>query len=237
MLYPVCLKWNSLVDDVIAHKYLSVADSGEGLGEPTPSPSPSRIFTQTEARRAEKRFFGDRPPPRFIRVWMTPPPPPLHLKVWIRHCLSHKGNEGRLCHGWLVHFVYKHANYATKFAMKFEKQFLNDKITASCKTYMSPKDYLKRCKQQKLIFWKTSAEANKFSNTTIASTSINCMFVHLCDLCLLLHLLCYLYLVSFNIVGGYFYVLLNLVAVTSVWVLTAFVGHSFSFKDSVRCYF
>ena len=33
MLYPVCLKWNSLVDDVIAHKYLSVADSGEGLGE------------------------------------------------------------------------------------------------------------------------------------------------------------------------------------------------------------
>ena len=73
MLYLVCLKWNSLVDDVIAHKYLSVADSGEGLGEPTPSPSPSRIFTQTEARRAEKRFFGDHLP-RFIRVWMTPPP-------------------------------------------------------------------------------------------------------------------------------------------------------------------
>ena len=120
--------------------------------------------------------------------------------------------------------------------MKFEKQFLNDKITASCKTYMSPKDYLKRCKQHKLIFWKTIAEANKFSNTTIASTSIFCMFVHLCDLCLLLHLLCYLYLVSFNIVGGYFYVLLNFVAVTSVWILTAFVGHSFSFKDSVRCF-
>ena len=65
MLYPVCLKWNSLVDDVIAHMYLSVADSGEGLGEPTPSPpppTPTRIFTQTEDRRAEKRFFGDRPP-------------------------------------------------------------------------------------------------------------------------------------------------------------------------------
>ena len=60
MLYPVCLKWNSLVDDVIAHMYLSVADSGEGLEEPTPTPS--RIFTQTEVRRAEKRFFGDRPP-------------------------------------------------------------------------------------------------------------------------------------------------------------------------------
>ena len=73
MLYPVCLKWNSLVDDVIAHKYLSVADSGEGLGEPTPSPSPSRIFTQTEARRAEKRFFGDRPPP-FYKGLDDPPP-------------------------------------------------------------------------------------------------------------------------------------------------------------------
>ena len=62
MLYPVCLKWNSLVDDVIAHKYLSVADPGEGLGEPIP---PSPIFTQTEAQRAEKRFFGldDLPPP------------------------------------------------------------------------------------------------------------------------------------------------------------------------------
>ena len=59
MLYPVCLKWNSLVDDVIAHKYLSMADPGEGLGEPIP---PLRIFTQTEARRAEKRFLGDRTP-------------------------------------------------------------------------------------------------------------------------------------------------------------------------------
>ena len=61
MLYPVCLKWNSLVDDVIAHKYLSVADPGEGLGEPIPPPSP--IFTQTEAQRAEKRFFGLDDPP------------------------------------------------------------------------------------------------------------------------------------------------------------------------------
>ena len=64
MLYPVCLKWNSLVDDVIANKYLSVADPGEGLGEP-PLPPASRIFMQTEAQRAEKRFFGldDSPPP------------------------------------------------------------------------------------------------------------------------------------------------------------------------------
>ena len=103
--------------------------------------------------------------------------------------------------------------------MKFEKQFLNDKITASCKTYMSPKDYLKRCKQHKLIFWKTIAEANKFSNTTIASTSIFCMFVHLSDLCLLFYLLCYLYFLL-PLWAVHFDVSLNFVAVPSVWFLT-----------------
>ena len=102
MLYPVCLKWNSLVDDVIAHKYLSVADPGEGLGEPIPPPP---LFLRKLRPKGPKKDF---------LVWMTPhPPPPFHLKVWIRHCLSHKGNEGRLCHGWLVHFVYKPPNYAT----------------------------------------------------------------------------------------------------------------------------
>ena len=40
-----------------------------------------------EARRAKKKFFGDRSPP-YLRVWMTaptPPPHPPHLKVWIRN--------------------------------------------------------------------------------------------------------------------------------------------------------
>ena len=32
-------------------------------------------YFQAEARRAEKIFLGDRPPP-YLRVWMTPPPPP-----------------------------------------------------------------------------------------------------------------------------------------------------------------
>ena len=45
--------------------------------------------------------------------------------------------------------------------MKFEKQFLNDKITASCKTNISPKDYLKRCKQQKLIRTISNVANNK----------------------------------------------------------------------------
>ena len=41
-------------------------------GSPTP-PHPPLFLDQTEARRAEKSFFGDRAPP--------------YLKVWIRHWL------------------------------------------------------------------------------------------------------------------------------------------------------
>ena len=49
-------------------RHIPVADPGEG-----PSPRPPLIVDQTEARRAEKIFFGDRAP-AYLRVWMTPPP-------------------------------------------------------------------------------------------------------------------------------------------------------------------
>ena len=43
------------------------------------------FLDQTETRRAEKSFLGDRPPPApYLRIWMTWTPP--YLKVWIRHC-------------------------------------------------------------------------------------------------------------------------------------------------------
>ena len=43
------------------------------------------FLDQTETRRAEKIFLGDRsPPPPHLRVWMTWTPP--YLKVWIWHC-------------------------------------------------------------------------------------------------------------------------------------------------------
>ena len=42
------------------------------------------FLDQTETRRAENIFLGDRPPPLYLRVWMTWTPP--YLKVWIRHC-------------------------------------------------------------------------------------------------------------------------------------------------------
>ena len=40
------------------------------------------FLDQNEARRAEKNFL--RPPPPYLRVWMTVPPP--YLKVWVHYC-------------------------------------------------------------------------------------------------------------------------------------------------------
>ena len=59
----------------IAARYSTVADPVEGLGGPVPS----LFLDQTEARKFENYFFGVRPPPPYLRVWMTvrPPPPPL----------------------------------------------------------------------------------------------------------------------------------------------------------------
>ena len=58
----------------------AVADSGEGPGRPGP---PLLTLDQTEARRAEKKFFETGRPP-YRRVWMTPTPTPIS-EVWIRH--------------------------------------------------------------------------------------------------------------------------------------------------------
>ena len=44
-----------------------------------PGGAPPLFLDQTEARRAENCFW--RPPPPYLRVWMTAPPP--YLKVWI----------------------------------------------------------------------------------------------------------------------------------------------------------
>ena len=51
---------------------IPVADPGEG-GDRGPNPPPP-FLDQSEARRSEKKFFGDQAP-TFQRVWMTPPTP------------------------------------------------------------------------------------------------------------------------------------------------------------------
>ena len=53
--------------DYQSHLY-SVADPGEGPGGSAPL-----FLDQSEARRAEKAWGGDRAPP-YLRVWMTGPP-------------------------------------------------------------------------------------------------------------------------------------------------------------------
>ena len=50
---------------------MAVAD----LGEVPEGAGPPLLFDQTEAQRAEKNYFGDSPPPPYLRVWMTGPPP------------------------------------------------------------------------------------------------------------------------------------------------------------------
>ena len=55
---------------------LAVVDLVEGPG----GGRPPLLLSQTEARGAEKNFFGHRAPP-YPRVWITAPPP--YLKVWV----------------------------------------------------------------------------------------------------------------------------------------------------------
>ena len=54
----------------------TVADPGEGPGGPAPL-----LLDQTDAQRAEKHFFWDRPPPLYQGLDDLPPPPTHYLKV------------------------------------------------------------------------------------------------------------------------------------------------------------
>ena len=52
---------------------MSLRDSEANPG--ARGPGPPLFLDPTEARRTEKKNFGDRPPPPYLRVWMTEPPP------------------------------------------------------------------------------------------------------------------------------------------------------------------
>ena len=69
----------------------AVADPGGGA---TPL-----ILDQTEARKAEKKFFCDRASPlsQGLDDRPSPPPPqPPYLKIWIRHCFVHRNDPKKL---------------------------------------------------------------------------------------------------------------------------------------------
>ena len=67
----------------VQKRCITVADLGEGPGWPGSSPF---FLDQNEARKAEKIFLGDNPPP-FLRVWMTDPLP---LSQGLDPALNHK---------------------------------------------------------------------------------------------------------------------------------------------------
>ena len=60
-----------------------MAESGKGPG----GPAPPLFLNHTDARRAEKKFFGDRATPlsKGLVDRHPSPPPSLYLKVRIRH--------------------------------------------------------------------------------------------------------------------------------------------------------
>ena len=50
---------------------VTVADPGEGLGRPPPN-----FYTKLRPKGPKNVLGGYRPPPPYLRVWMTTPPPP-----------------------------------------------------------------------------------------------------------------------------------------------------------------
>ena len=80
---PKCVSFAQLNRFSLPHIVLALSSAVTKLssGGSRGRARPPLFLDQTEARRAEKNFGGDRAPP---------PPPPLNLKVWIRHCYQTK---------------------------------------------------------------------------------------------------------------------------------------------------
>ena len=132
----------------------------------------------------------------------------LSFEAWALTSMKKNSYWKPLCHGFLGHVVIKN-----------KKLLVNEKITALCQTNMTPKHYIKRCKQQK---WKTVL-ANKFSKTTIAIRfSLVFLLNQFVHPCLLLYYVSVVLVRSFHVLISYFLVSLKLVVVLAVWILTIF---------------
>ena len=82
----------------LEHARNAVGDPGEGPG----GPGPPLFFDQNEARRAVKKFLGDRHPPPSLSQGFDDGPP--NLKFWIRH--------------WNVARIYSGLGYDHRFINK-----------------------------------------------------------------------------------------------------------------------
>ena len=40
-------------------------------------------YENSKVQKGQKKFFGARLPPAYLKVWMTAPPTPPYLKVWM----------------------------------------------------------------------------------------------------------------------------------------------------------
>ena len=76
------------------------------------------VLDQTEARRAEKPFFGDHPPPLYLRVWMSSPP-------LISRSGSASGNLRVRCSNW--HLDYRYCNFLFQGYFTFQLFWLESK--------------------------------------------------------------------------------------------------------------
>ena len=80
------------------------------------------FLDQTEARRAEKPFFGDQPPPLSKSLDDPPPPPPPPL---ISRSGSASGNLRVRCSNW--HLDYRYCNFLFKGYFTFQLFWLESK--------------------------------------------------------------------------------------------------------------
>ena len=137
------------------------------------------------------------------------------FKIWVDKVRNFK----RLCHGWQFHFV-DNANYSSYSLRKF-RNILRMNILQLCVKQIYLPNIIWNVTNNKNELWKP-ARLTSLQKTRLQSVSIFSKFVHPF---LLLYLLCYPYILSPFCAD--IFVSLNLVAVSTVWILKNFVTQLF----------
>ena len=137
------------------------------------------------------------------------------FKIGVDKVRNFKG----LCHGWHFHFVCN-VNYLS-YSLREFRNILRMKILQLCVKQMYLPNIIWNITNNKNELWKP-ARLTSLQKTRLQSVSIFFKFVYLF---LLLYLLCYPYILSTFCADVF--VSLNLVAVSTVWILKNFVTQLF----------
>ena len=137
------------------------------------------------------------------------------FKIGVDKVRNFKG----LCHGWHFHFVCN-VNYLS-YSLRKLRNILRMKILQLCVKQMYLPNIIWNITNNKNELWKP-ARLTSLQKTRLQSVSIFFKFVYLF---LLLYLLCYPYILSTFCADVF--VSLNLVAVSTVWILKNFVTQLF----------